>query len=71
MNVRSVSCCVLACGWLVALTAHAQDAGVDAGSPGTSAEADVRTAEIRALLQGQLDPSVDPQTLFDVSLNDL
>ncbi|HEY2734448.1 MAG TPA: hypothetical protein VGI70_10715, partial [Polyangiales bacterium] len=72
MNVRSLSLSVLACGWLVqaALALHAQDAAVDAGSAVSSDETDPRSANVRALLQGRLDPSVDPQSLFDVPLDD-
>lgn len=43
------------------------DAGTDAA---TSLPADPRVAQIRALLDGTLDVSVDPSSLFDVSLDD-
>ncbi|MEP7050264.1 MAG: ATP-binding protein [Pseudomonadota bacterium] len=45
-------------------------ASVDAGADAGAASPDARTAEIRELVNGSLAVTVDPQTLFDVSLSD-
>ncbi|MFS8065488.1 MAG: hypothetical protein ACMG6S_03860, partial [Byssovorax sp.] len=58
----------------LAAPARGQDAGVS-GSPdaGVAVEvpaADPRTSDVRALIGGTLDPALDAQSLFDVSLSD-
>lgn len=51
-----------------AQSAEPLDAGPE--TQGEQPAADARIEPIRALLAGTLEPSVDPQTLFDVSLED-
>jgi len=69
---KRVSACVVAL--LVAPAAAALDAGssqwLPAGSTSLPVHPDPRAAQIGALLAGELEASVSPESLFDVSLDD-
>lgn len=76
-NVRHVIARAVAAAAILLLAgpAASQDAGApvasttsDAASPAVSS--DPRTAQVRALLAGNLDVAVAPQALFDVALDD-